>query len=1000
MQNQRTEHLNQEPSLQRRTLAATLQALANPTLTRLQADDLSRTVLRCLNEIMTADNLAILLLTEDHTALRIHMTLGLEEIAARDVYIPLGAGFAGKIATQGVPLIVHNGSTLEIITPVLREQLRSLLGVPLIVHKQIIGVIHVGMKREYTFTDSDVALLQHVADYLAQAFERTLLIEAEQHEFEELVEAQLCAVEELVGAQQRMALELVEAQLNAAGELVEAQLRVALELVRAQLLTAEGLVEVQLLTAGELVEAQLPTAEGLVKAQLLTAEELVKAQQLTAGELMGAQLHTAEELMGAQLHTAGELVKAQIPTVGELVEAQQRIAAELVKTQLYTAGELMGAQLHTAGELVETQLPTAGELVETQLHTAGELVETQLHTAGELVGAQLHTAGELVKAQLHAAGELLEGQMHTAEELVKVQQRMRIKAYERMNDLKTIFNAIMDGIIVYDEREYIIRSNEAANHFLGIETQNNSKSYNSLPSWRTTYQLRDAHGYPFSHEHLPLKRLLHGERLTARQAVTVHLYTLDDRDVQISVTGAPLYDQQGHLYGAVCVLRDVTTRKYMERRIEILEVLLQMVELLVKSSAQKEQVVIQDDSTLVIQQIENNILALAQRLLGCSHAILIGIQQSTHVLSLFAQAGFSNAQEQQLRADLTGAHLSLLVNDTSKVALLEKQEQLPFIVAQLPLLSALSAQNWHLVPIYVAHRLIGLLTIVFPESAPLPDSGGVALITAISKLCSLVLQYEQQTTERDQLMTAKIFLNEQLEQVNKMQSDFISVVSHEFRTSLTTIEGFSDLLRSQNYSSEEVKDYSNDIYTDAIRLHRMVTDLLDLEQMKKGKMQLRMVWVDINMLLRTIVKRMELVSTRHPLRLSLDEKLPPLEGDPDKLTQVIMNILSNAIKYSPMGGDILIKSSKEGNSVHVSIQDHGTGIAPEFIANIFKPYQRINSTSTRHIQGTGLGLSLAQEIIHLHDGKIWAESIPEHSSTFHFSLPLTRDLSTHQMKKT
>ena len=964
MQNQRTEHLGQEPSLQRRTLAATLQALANPTLTRLQADDLSRTVLRCLSEIMAADNLAILLLTEDHTALRIHMTLGLEAIVARDVYIPLGAGFAGKIATQGLPLIVHNGSTLEIITPLLREQLRSLLGVPLIVHKQIIGVIHVGMKREYTFTDTDVALLQHVADYLAQAFERTLLIEAEQHEFEELVEAQLCAVEELVGTQQRTALELAEAQLNVAGELVEAQLRVALELVRTQLLTAEGLVEVQLLTAGELVEAQVPTAEGLVKAQLLTAEELVKAQQLTAGELMGTQLHTAEEL-----------VETQLPTAEELVEAQQRIATELVKTQLYTAGELVGDQLHAASEL-------------------GEM---QLHTAGELVGDQFHAAGELVKAQLHTAGELLERQIHTAEELVKAQQHMRIKAYERMNDLKTIFNAIMDGIIVYDEREYIIRSNEAANHFLGIETQNDKENYNSLPSWRTTYQLRDAHGYPFSHEHLPLKRLLHGERLTARQAVTVHLYTLDDRDVQISVTGAPLYDQQGHLYGAVCVLRDVTTRKYMERRIEILEVLLQMVELLVKSSAQKELVVIQDDSTLVIQQIENNILALAQRLLGCSHAIIMGIHQSTHILSLFAQAGFSNAQEQHLRADLAGAHLSLLVNDTSKVALLEQQEQVPFIVAQLPLLSSLSAQsseqNWHLVPIHVAHRLIGLLTIAFPESAHLPASGGVALITAISKLCSLVLQYEQQTTERDQLMTAKIFLNEQLEQVNKMQSDFISVVSHEFRTSLTTIEGFSDLLRSENYPSEEVKDYSNDIYTDAIRLHRMVTDLLDLEQMKKGKMQLRMVWVDINMLLRTIVKRMELISTRHPLHLSLDEKLPPLEGDPDKLTQVIMNILSNAIKYSPMGGDILIKSSKEGNSVYVSIQDHGTGIAPEFIANIFKPYQRINSTSTRYIQGTGLGLSLAQEIIHQHKGKIWAESTPEHGSTFHFSLPLSNDRS-------
>ena len=264
-------------------------------------------------------------------------------------------------------------------------------------------------------------------------------------------------------------------------------------------------------------------------------------------------------------------------------------------------------------------------------------------------------------------------------------------------------------------------------------------------------------------------------------------------------------------------------------------------------------------------------------------------------------------------------------------------------------------------PIQVDQHLIGLLGIAFPESASLPDAGGVALITAISKLCSLALQYEQQTTERDLLMAAKIFLNEQLEQVNKMQSDFISVVSHEFRTSLTTIEGFSNLLRSEDYPGEEVKDYANDIYTDAIRLHRMVTDLLDVEQMKKGKMLLRVEWVDMNRLLTTLAKRMELISTGHTLHLSLDEKLPQFEGDPDKLIQVITNLLSNAIKYSPNGGDILIKSSREGEAIHVSIQDHGTGIAPEDIEDIFTPYHRIDSTTTRYIQGTGLGLSMVQK---------------------------------------
>ena len=982
MQNQSAEQLSQESVLKRRALAVALQALVDPALTRLKADDLSRTVLQCLREMMAADNLAILLLTEDHTALHIHTVLGLEEAVARDVHIPLGHGFAGQIATQGLPLIAHNTSTLEIMTPVLREQLHSLLGVPLIVHKQMIGVIHVGMKREYLFTDADVALMQHVADYLAQAFERTLLIEAEQHEFEELIEAQLCAVVELVEAQQRIELEIVEAQQYAAEGLVGTQQRVAIELVGAQLRTAVELVGTQLHTAVELVETQLPTAEGLVEAQQHVAEGLVEAQQRVAIELVGAQQHTAEGLMEAQQHTAVELVEAQHPTAEGLVEAQQRVAAELVEEQQFTAGELMGTQQYTAVELVEAQLPIAGELI-----------EEQQRVAGELVGAQLHTSVELASAQLHTAAGLVEAQQRVAIELVEEQQHMRIKAFERMSELETIFNAIIDGVIVYNDQEYVMHSNKAANHFLGIETQPelNNPSHRS---WRTTYQLKDTHGYPFSHEHLPLKRLLSGERLVAKQAVMVHLHTLDDRDVQLSVTGSPLYDKRGHLYGAVCVLRDVTTRKYMERRVEILEVLLQMVQLLVKSSAQKGQMDTQDDPTLAIQQIESNILALAQRLLNCSHAAIISIQQSTHVLFPLVLAGYSSEQEQRLRSDLTGAQLSYLINDPDKVALLEKQESLPFLITRSPLLPSLSpmssSPNCYLVPIYATHHVIGLLSIAFPESSSMPDSSGIALITAISKLCALALQYEQQTTERDLLMTARIFLNEQLEQVNKMQSDFISVVSHEFRTSLTTIEGFSDLLRSEDHPSEDVKEYARDIYTDAIRLHSMVTDLLDVEQMKKGKMQLRIVWVDMNTLLTTVVKHMELISTRHTLHLFLDEKLPQFEGDPDRLIQVITNLLSNAIKYSHNGGDILIKSSREGEAVHVSIQDHGTGIAPEFIESIFTPYHRVNSSSTRYIQGTGLGLSLVREIVLLHEGKVWVESTLGHGSTFHFSLPLSR----------
>ncbi|MBA2392686.1 MAG: GAF domain-containing protein [Ktedonobacteraceae bacterium] len=291
MQDQRSEHVSKASSLKQETLTTILQALADPTLARLEADDLSRAVLHCLRESMAADNLAILLLTEDHTALRIQAVLGLEEIVARDVFIPFGRGFVGQIAMQGIPLIVYDTSALEILTPLLREQLRSLLGVPLIVDQQVIGVLHVGMKREYLFTHEDIALLQQVAASLAQAFGRTFLIAAaEQPEIEELVEAQLSAVIELVEAQQRITIELAEAKQETAIELMRAQQQIAIELMRAQQETAI-----------ELIRAQKQTTEERVKEQQQqTAGELVKEQQHVAIELMGVQQRVAIELMGVQ----------------------------------------------------------------------------------------------------------------------------------------------------------------------------------------------------------------------------------------------------------------------------------------------------------------------------------------------------------------------------------------------------------------------------------------------------------------------------------------------------------------------------------------------------------------------------------------------------------------------------------------------------------------------------------------------------------------------------
>lgn len=232
-------------------------------------------------------------------------------------------------------------------------------------------------------------------------------------------------------------------------------------------------------------------------------------------------------------------------------------------------------------------------------------------------------------------------------------------------------------------------------------------------------------------------------------------------------------------------------------------------------------------------------------------------------------------------------------------------------------------------------------------------------------------------------------VNQQLTKMSKLQQEFISVVSHEFRTALTGIQGFSELLQYEDFSSDEVKDYASDIHKDATRLNRMITDLLDLERMKAGKMAIHSEPLDLNTLLIHLAEKTRLtIPPRYSIQLQLDQALPLINGDRDKLTQVILNLLSNAVKYSPAGGTILIQSHLEDDVVHFSIQDHGAGLTPENVERLFIPYNRIDTEGNRHIKGTGLGLVIIREICELHHGKVWVESTQGQGSTFHITLPL------------
>jgi signal transduction histidine kinase len=229
---------------------------------------------------------------------------------------------------------------------------------------------------------------------------------------------------------------------------------------------------------------------------------------------------------------------------------------------------------------------------------------------------------------------------------------------------------------------------------------------------------------------------------------------------------------------------------------------------------------------------------------------------------------------------------------------------------------------------------------------------------------------------------------ELLEKLNRDKSHFVSLVSHEFRTALTGIQGFSEMLRDdEDLSRADVRNYANDINSDAQRLARMINELLDLERMESGKITLTRSSVDLADLVRAAIARARTGSPGHTFNLVADPALWPVDGDADKLTQVLSNLISNAVKYSPDRGEVTIGILATPDVAEVSVTDNGLGIPPQHLERIFERYARIESENTRYIAGTGLGLPIAKQIVEMHGGTISVTSQPGAGSTFKFTLP-------------
>lgn len=226
-------------------------------------------------------------------------------------------------------------------------------------------------------------------------------------------------------------------------------------------------------------------------------------------------------------------------------------------------------------------------------------------------------------------------------------------------------------------------------------------------------------------------------------------------------------------------------------------------------------------------------------------------------------------------------------------------------------------------------------------------------------------------------------------EAERLKNELVSTVSHELRTPLTSLRGFAELMLERDFPLEKRRKFLEIIQREATRLTTLINDFLDIQRMESGRQEYRFENCSIALLIQETVTIFQGSNPGHTFVCTIPARLPAMVADPDRLRQVLSNLTSNAVKFSPEGGVVTFSASYRpaDNMVICSVRDQGIGIPREAIPRLFGKFYRVDNTETRKIGGTGLGLALVKQIIEAHKGRIWVESAPGQGSLFSFTVP-------------
>ena len=231
----------------------------------------------------------------------------------------------------------------------------------------------------------------------------------------------------------------------------------------------------------------------------------------------------------------------------------------------------------------------------------------------------------------------------------------------------------------------------------------------------------------------------------------------------------------------------------------------------------------------------------------------------------------------------------------------------------------------------------------------------------------------------------------ELRRLQRIRTEFVDNISHELRTPLTNVRLLTEMLARdlETGATERARERVATVEVETEHLVQMLSEMLELSRIEGGAAELLLDMVDLRDVVRAVTERLRLFAERQGVRIEteLAPELPLVNGDAERLGQVLANLLHNAIKFSPDGGLVTVAATAEGTRVSVSVRDHGPGVPKVEQARIFERFYKADRARVRGKGGTGLGLAIARHIVEAHGGRIWVESEAGEGATFRFSLP-------------